>query len=101
MKIDISFWQRFFSSALTCCDAQSFKVLLKEKHTTREVFCGLRLDIASRTILQRHGISNKTRAEPTSKLLPIVYLVRHGETAWTLSGQHTDIAVIVGVIIYG
>ena len=24
-----------------------------------------------------------------SKLLPLVYLARHGETAWSLSGQHT------------
>jgi hypothetical protein len=23
-----------------------------------------------------------------SEVLPIVYLARHGETAWTLSGQH-------------
>jgi broad specificity phosphatase PhoE len=26
-----------------------------------------------------------------SKMLPIVYLVRHGETAWTLSGQRTGL----------
>ena len=25
-----------------------------------------------------------------SQALPMVYLVRHGETAWTLTGQHTD-----------
>jgi probable phosphoglycerate mutase len=24
-----------------------------------------------------------------SRALPKIYLVRHGETAWTLSGQHT------------
>ena len=26
-----------------------------------------------------------------SEALPIVYLARHGETAWTLTGQHTGL----------
>ena len=26
-----------------------------------------------------------------SKALPVVYLARHGETAWSLSGQHTGL----------
>jgi len=27
-----------------------------------------------------------------SKALPVVYLARHGETAWSLSGKHTRLA---------
>ena len=26
-----------------------------------------------------------------SDALPVVYLARHGETAWTVSGQHTGV----------
>src|SRR4029077_11977066 len=29
--------------------------------------------------------------DPMSEVLPVVYLARHGNTAWTLSGQHTGL----------
>src|SRR5260370_15573186 len=38
----------------------------------------------------RVGESGTTAQEQiVSELLPVVYLARHGETAWSLSGQHT------------
>ena len=33
--------------------------------------------------------STVAEAAPISKQLPTIYLARHGETAWTLTGQHT------------
>ena len=36
-------------------------------------------------------------SEVMSMTLPVVYLARHGETAWTLSGQHTGLTDIVGI----
>jgi broad specificity phosphatase PhoE len=32
-----------------------------------------------------------TKSEPVNQAFPIVYLARHGETAWTLSGQYTGL----------
>src|SRR5262249_21155269 len=36
---------------------------------------------------QTHSGSGKTMSEE----LPIIYLARHGETAWSLTGQHTGL----------
>jgi probable phosphoglycerate mutase len=36
----------------------------------------------------------QTRSSPMSQPLPRVYLARHGETAWTISGQHTGLSDI-------
>ena len=35
------------------------------------------------------GISERTRASDVPESLPQIYLARHGETAWSVSGQHT------------
>jgi broad specificity phosphatase PhoE len=32
-----------------------------------------------------------TMSEPVNQMFPVVYLARHGETAWTLSGQYTGL----------
>ena len=36
-------------------------------------------------------VATKEASEPVNQVFPIVYLARHGETAWTLSGQYTGL----------
>src|SRR5262249_12581996 len=49
------------------------------------------------TVLDRHpeaacSVQSRPKKEPRmSEALPVVYLARHGETAWSLSGQHTGL----------
>src|SRR5262245_20056455 len=45
---------------------------------------------ASRTAM-KSPLRGTTMSEPVNQALQIVYLARHGETAWTLSGQHTGL----------
>src|SRR4029450_2543718 len=45
---------------------------------------------ASRTAM-KNSLRGMKMSESTNQALQIVYLARHGETAWTLSGQHTGL----------
>src|ERR1700758_2325699 len=36
-------------------------------------------------------VGTKGASQRVTKLLPIVYIASHGETAWTISGQHTGL----------
>ena len=40
--------------------------------------------------LSKIEITENRASNDMSEVLPIVYLARHGETAWTISGQHTS-----------
>ena len=42
-------------------------------------------------MLLRKTVVKGQTCELMSEVLPIVYLARHGETAWTVSGQHTGL----------
>lgn len=40
------------------------------------------------------ALSCDGKTDPMSETLPVIYHARHGETAWTLSGQHTGLTDI-------
>ena len=48
-------------------------------------------DLSQCLVLLRKTVVKGQRCELMSVALPVVYLARHGETAWTLSGQHTGL----------
>jgi broad specificity phosphatase PhoE len=51
-------------------------------------------DISQRQCLRNSNeefVAWNKMSEPVNQALRIVYLARHGETAWTLSGQHTGL----------
>ena len=47
--------------------------------------------MTSGTRSRRLNGATKGASEGVNQVLPIVYLARHGETAWTLSGQYTGL----------
>src|SRR6201993_5068409 len=47
--------------------------------------------MTSGTRSRRLNSGTKGATERVNQVLPIVYLARHGETAWTLSGQYTGL----------
>jgi Histidine phosphatase superfamily (branch 1) len=48
--------------------------------------------MTSGTRSRRLDGGNEENSERVNEVVPIVYLARHGETAWTLSGQYTGLA---------
>src|SRR5512136_1203667 len=42
-------------------------------------------------LIQRVDLAGEKRSEAMREGFPIVYLARHGETAWTISGQYTGL----------
>ena len=36
-------------------------------------------------------VQSERQRDSMSEVLPVVYMARHGNTAWTLSGQHTGL----------
>src|SRR5262249_46956147 len=52
--------------------------------------CGGRFALRGRD-RRRHQAGGTRRRSVMSDSLPLVYLARHGQTAWTISGQHTGV----------
>src|SRR5437660_12423351 len=58
--------------------------------TTLRSVSGIQQRNASRTAV-KNRFQQMEVSVPTAQALQVVYLARHGETAWTLSGQHTGL----------
>jgi hypothetical protein len=66
----------------SCCEAAN-KLGVATLFLSEEV-----LSVGARTVARQQGRYKRISMD---NQLPVIYIARHGETAWTITGQHTGL----------